>query len=47
MIVIGRAVPCKMLKIFTWRNITIFVITLLVVSYALVLGVIVAVDRLL
>jgi hypothetical protein len=35
-----------MLEHFTWRNIAIFVITLLVVSYLMMLGAIIAVDRL-
>jgi hypothetical protein len=36
-----------MLKNFTWRNIAIFVIALLIVSYLMLLGVIITVDRLL
>jgi hypothetical protein len=36
-----------MLKSFTWRDIAFFVIALLIVSYLMVLGVVVAVDRLL
>jgi hypothetical protein len=35
-----------MLKNFTWRNIAIFVIALLIVSYLMLLGVIITVDRL-
>jgi hypothetical protein len=35
-----------MLKDFTWRNIAIFVIALLMASYLMLLGVIIAVDRL-
>jgi hypothetical protein len=38
--------PGKMLKNFTWRNIAIFVIALLIVSYLMMLGAIIAVDRL-
>jgi hypothetical protein len=37
----------KMLKNFTWRNIAIFVIALLILSYVMLLGVIITVDRLL
>jgi hypothetical protein len=36
-----------MLKNFTWRYIAFFVIALLIVSYLMVLGVVIAVDRLL
>jgi hypothetical protein len=36
----------KMLENFTWRNIAIFVIALLIVSYLMLLGIIITVDRL-
>jgi hypothetical protein len=36
-----------MLKNFTWRNIAIFVIALLILSYVMLLGVIITIDRLL
>jgi hypothetical protein len=35
-----------LLKNFTWRNIAIFVISLLIVSYLMMLGAMIAVDRL-
>jgi hypothetical protein len=37
----------KVLENFTWRNIAFFVIALLILSYVMVLGVIITVDRLL
>jgi len=37
----------KVLENFTWRNIAFFVVALLILSYVMVLGVIVTVDRLL
>jgi hypothetical protein len=40
-------VPGKMLKNFTLRNIAIFVIALLIVSYLMLLGIIMTIDRLL
>ena len=36
-----------MLENFTWRNIAFFLVALLILSYVMVLGVIVTVDRLL
>ncbi len=36
-----------MLKNFPWRNITFFVMALLIVSYVMVLGVVMTIDRLL
>jgi|HubBroStandDraft_6_1064221.scaffolds.fasta_scaffold851549_2 hypothetical protein len=48
MTVVSRVgVPGKMLKNFTWRYIAFFVIALLIVSYLMVLGVVIAVDRML
>jgi hypothetical protein len=35
-----------MLKDFTWRNIALFVIALVIASYLMLLGVLIAVDRL-
>ena len=40
-------VPGKMLKNFTLRNIAIFVIALFIVSYLMLLGIIMTIDRLL
>jgi hypothetical protein len=36
-----------LLKNFTWRNIAIFVIALLIVSYLMMLGAMITVDRML
>ena len=40
-------VPGKMLKNFTLRNIAVFVIALFIVSYLMLLGIIMTIDRLL
>jgi hypothetical protein len=37
----------KMLENFTWRNFAFFLVALLILSYVMVLGVILTVDRLL
>jgi hypothetical protein len=37
----------QMLKGFPWRNLAFFVIALLIVSYLMLLGVVIAIDRLL
>jgi hypothetical protein len=48
MMVIGRGLRgfLAIAQNFTWRNIAIFVIALLIVSYLMLLGVIITVDRL-
>ena len=47
MVVSRDGVSGKMLKNFTWRYIAFFVIALLIVSYLMVLGVVIAVHRML